>query len=378
MQAELVIAGKRVAFGRSGGEADVVPSVPDRVEASQRVELLLAYLRNKTAQQGPLRVTAAVMQTRVESCKKYKIGNRFPPGPCKGSGRGGSSTSVKSPARTPKPGNRQQSGGRQIDFAERERRVEDSVGKALKTLATDKTHTREPGGTWLPERDKIHREIVDSLFAKAADVPREGKAVIAGGLGGAGKTTVLRDHAGIDPKKYLTVNPDDIKEEMARRGLVPEIPDAKDLSPMERAALVHEESSRIAQMLADRAYREKANLIWDITMSSDSSVRSRVKKMRDAGYDDIEGVFVDIPTEVSVQRALSRYRRGIENWERGQGFGGRYVPPSIIRAQKTASGNSTINREVFEGLKSEFNNWAAYDNSVDGRAPQLIERKEGR
>ena len=38
---------------------------------------------------------------------------------------------------------------------------------------------------------------------------------MAGGLGGAGKSTVLEKYAGIDRSKYLTINPDDIKEEMA-------------------------------------------------------------------------------------------------------------------------------------------------------------------
>ena len=40
--------------------------------------------------------------------------------------------------------------------------------------------------------------------------------------------------------QYLMINPDDIKEEMARRGMVPEI---EGLSPMEASDLVHEESS---------------------------------------------------------------------------------------------------------------------------------------
>lgn len=259
------------------------------------------------------------------------------------------------------------------EFQARAARVELVIGSAMKTIATDKTQVT-PDGAWKPERDRVHREIAEALYAKAANVPNGGKAVIAGGLGGAGKTTVLKKHAGIDPGDYLTINPDDIKEEMARRGLVPEVPGHPDLSPMERAALVHEESSRIASLLADRAYRERKNMMWDITMSSESSVVKRVQALRAAGYDDVTGVFVDIPVEVSVQRAMSRYRRGADKHLAGEGLGGRYVPPAIIRAQRTSEGR-TINREVFEGLKGQFTAWSMYDNSRTGEPPRLLGRR---
>lgn len=256
------------------------------------------------------------------------------------------------------------------EFQARADRVDRVMSAAIKEHSTDRRYA--PGGVWTAERDRLHREIADDLYAKAADVPNEGRGVMAGGLGGAGKSTVLRDYAGIDSSQYLTVNPDDVKEELVRRGLVPEVPGAEDLSPLERSALVHEESSRIAQMVAQRAYAEKKNIIWDITMSSQPSIDSRVAAMRGAGYGDINGVFVDIPTEVSVDRAMSRYRRGIDSYLDGKGNGGRYVPPRIIRAQQT-NGGSTVNRDSFENSRGQFDGWSVYDNSVTGRAPQLIE-----
>ena len=159
-------------------------------------------------------------------------------------------------------------------FQERADYVDRSMSAALKEHSTDRVHA--PGGVWTAERDRLHRQIADDLYARAADVPNEGKAVMAGGLGGAGKSTVLSKYAGIDQSQYLTVNPDDVKEELVKRGLVPEIPGAEDLSPLERSALVHEESSRIAQMVAQRAYADRKNMIWDITMSSQPSIDSRV------------------------------------------------------------------------------------------------------
>ena len=115
-------------------------------------------------------------------------------------------------------------------------------------------------------------EIIDSIYSAAADVPCEGLAIIAGGLPGAGKTTVLEQHASIDRANYLTINPDDLKDELARRGLIPEI---EGLSPMEASALAHEESSYMARQLALRAMADGKNIIWDVTMSSEQTTARR-------------------------------------------------------------------------------------------------------
>ena len=107
---------------------------------------------------------------------------------------------------------------------------------------------------------------MSEIYEHAKGVPCDQQAIIAGGLGGAGKTTILTEYANIDLSNYLVVNPDDIKEQMARRGMIPEI---SGLSPMEASDLAHEESSYIAKRLAMRAMTEGKNLIWDITMSSE-------------------------------------------------------------------------------------------------------------
>jgi hypothetical protein len=192
---------------------------------------------------------------------------------------------------------------------------------------------------------------------------------MAGGLGGAGKSTVLADHAGIDRSQYLTINPDDVKEEMARRGLVPEI---EDVSPMEASDLVHEESSYLARQLALRAHADGKNLIWDITMSSRGSAERRIDDLWAAGYTRIEAVFVDIPVETSVSRAESRHRTDHDKYRAGHGLGGRFVPPEVIRGQVNNEWGS-LNRKTFEELRPRFDKWSRYDNSVDGRDPVLAD-----
>ncbi len=256
------------------------------------------------------------------------------------------------------------------EFTARQEWVARTIRQARATHATEFTH--HANGVWNADRDRTHREIARDLYAAAAGVPADGKAVVAGGLGGAGKTTTLRDHAGINPDDYFTINPDEIKEELARRGMIPEVPGAPDLSPMERAALVHYESGRIADLVADMAYRDHRNIIWDITMSSPKVLEDRLVELEQHGYSETTAVFVDIPVETSVQRALARYRAGVDAWHRGEGLGGRYVPPEIIRGQR-GRGGRTINRQTFDEMRDRFARWSVYDNSVHGRPPQLVE-----
>ena len=137
------------------------------------------------------------------------------------------------------------------------------------------------GEVWLEERERLHDAIIEDVYERAADVPCEFKAIVAGGLGGAGKTTVLTQHANIDLSRFLMINPDNIKVEMARRGMIPKI---DGLSPMEASELAHQESSHLAKRLAHRAQADGKNLIWDITMSSEGTTAGRIDDLRKAGY----------------------------------------------------------------------------------------------
>jgi hypothetical protein len=169
----------------------------------------------------------------------------------------------------------------------------------------------------------------------------------------------------------MMINPDLIKEEMARRGLMPTV---DGLTPMEASDLAHEESSHIAKRLANRAQADGKNVIWDITMAKTGSIAERVESLRAAGYSQVDGVFVDIPVEVSVRRADARHREGHDEFRAGQGLGGRYVPEATILKSADAEWGSG-NRRNFEQLKSTFDSWRRYDNSVDDRDPVLVESR---
>jgi predicted kinase len=257
------------------------------------------------------------------------------------------------------------------EFAERVQTVrEQNDWGRREGLATDARYLDEDG-IWSAERQDAHDAIVGDLYEAAAGVPSERQAIMAGGLGGAGKSTVLDSYANVDRSRYLTINPDNIKEEMAKRGLIPELPG---LSPMEASDLVHEESSHIAKMLARHAMADGKNLIWDITMSSPDSALSRLEVLHAKGY-STRGIFVDITVDEAVKRAEARHRIGHEDYRAGLGFGGRYVPPEVTKAQADDDWGS-VNRRTFEQVKSRFTEWAVYDNN--GVAPVLVKASQAR
>jgi predicted ABC-type ATPase len=223
--------------------------------------------------------------------------------------------------------------------------------------------------SWIKDRRDLHASIINDLYSSARDVPNMGQAIVAGGLGGAGKTTVLTERADIDLSQYLVINPDNLKVEMARRGMTPAI---DRLSPMEASDLVHEESSYLARQLALRAYADRKNVIWDITMSDEKRIAMRLNELRNAGYVRVDGIFVDIPVETSITRTEFRHREGHEKFLAGDGLGGRYVPPKVIRSQEDPEWGSH-NRRTFDRMKGRFNNWSIYDNSAERRPARVIE-----
>lgn len=234
---------------------------------------------------------------------------------------------------------------------------------ALADVPSTEETFRGPDGLWSVQRVHQQNALIDE-FWRTHDVdavPREGLAIITGGVAGAGKSSILAGPAGIDRSRYFTVNPDDVKEAMAVRGMIPEVPG---LSPMEASTKAHVEASMLAKRLADRAYRRRTNVIWDVTMRSEDSIRGRISAMKEAGYQQIDAVFVDIPVELARSRAIQRWRRGQEKCLAGEGLGGRYTPESYLDMSiPDKPGYASHNAEVFDAVQSEFTSTVVFENA---------------
>ena len=106
-------------------------------------------------------------------------------------------------------------------------------------------------------------------------------------------------------------------------------------------------------------------------MSSTQTIDRRLNEAAEHGYTKTHALFVDIPVETSVTRAMGRHKNGDERFRNGEGHGGRYVPPDIIRKSADRQ-HGSINRASFERLKGRFSGFQLWDNSVDGREPVLM------
>lgn len=187
------------------------------------------------------------------------------------------------------------------------------------------------------ERARQHAAIVQDVFDHATRVKHEGKALLSGGLGGAGKSTILDSqsfadrHPGFDRRDYLTLNNDDIKEMMAARGMIPRL---KGLTPMEASTLVHEEASDILATIREAALERHMNVIMDGTMNNPDSMRRKIAELKRHGY-RVDAMFVDISPDTSKRRADMRYRRGMDRYTmQGEGYGGRWLPAHVIDGQR--------------------------------------------
>lgn len=240
--------------------------------------------------------------------------------------------------------------------------------------STDRMFSRDPSdpdsvGQYSEARLAEQTALLDDLMQEASAVPSGREVVIMGGLPGAGKTTALNSDAaaslGIDIKNYAGVNPDDMKDLLVNRGMTPRW---EGISPMEGAWLMHEESSTLAKSYFDKLLGEGKNIALDVTMGGLGSFKGDtgyLAKLAAQGY-KIKMVYVDTRLETSLSRADDRHRRGLDKPN-----GGRMVPDKEILNAKSTQGNNSRNRDNFETLKGQADEWYTFDN--DGKQPELVD-----
>jgi predicted kinase len=249
-------------------------------------------------------------------------------------------------------------------------------------------------GLWSEEWQQIFDALVDEVYDDLTDnqtKPRDYRAIILGGLPGAGKSSTL-DALGqaevFRSDEWITANPDNFKDRMIERGLFPQV---EGLTPAETASFIHEASSEMNHMLEQLLTVEGYNVIFDITLGGrqrageDDWNQMLINRLDSLGY-STDGIFVDVPPSTSRQRVTKRHKEGLDAYRTGRAkransieikIGGRVVPDDVISKNTMADDDpdkekyNSVNARNFDRLKDSFVRWAAYENS--GTAPKFTD-----
>ena len=181
-----------------------------------------------------------------------------------------------------------------------------------------------------PERDMLHRDILEQFYDKQGRGDRAQRSIMLAGPPGAGKGTIRDQVTSEIGQQFTIVDPDEFKtllmENAHDRGWLDDlIPDEVrqsgfTITPMEMAALVHEESSYLAQQVRDTALAAGENVVIDSVMARESAALQNARDLERHGY-AIEVVSVQVPQELSQARILQRWAK-----DSATSLGGRWVP----------------------------------------------------
>lgn len=216
----------------------------------------------------------------------------------------------------------------------------------------------DENGNLTPEREAVHRQIIDDLLT--GKIPVEGQATMTmlGGGPASGKSSVMNPDTSGDPHA-VTVDPDMMKKllpgfkELATSGNKEEAKKAADF--------YHEESSALAKRFCEVAYSENYNVVYDGTGDGKiSSVQKKVDGARAKGY-RVEAKYVTIDTETAVQRSEKRYQDA-----KAKGETPRDVPAEEVR--KIHANVSDISVAV----AAQFDTFEVWDNNGARGQQKLI------
>lgn len=211
---------------------------------------------------------------------------------------------------------------------------------------------KDKTGNYTPERQELHKNIVDKIVSEAGD-PKPGYkpvVVLMGGGSASGKSTIKKNIVDYNLSnadiKAANVDSDEIKESL------PEYDKYKEENANTAAMRVHEESSDIGALALDSLISKKKNFIFDGTMKSAEKYDKLVDRLKTAGY-EVQVVIADVPLEVALSRSDSRAKHT-----------GRMVPHEIIEASHQGV------PKTLSKIKSKVDSFSVWDNT--GEEPELI------
>jgi predicted ABC-type ATPase len=236
--------------------------------------------------------------------------------------------------------------------ADGERRIDPEAIEVLTNYAenlpqTKDLNTSRKTGNYYPERQKLHKKIMESFKEDLICIQNdEPIAILMGGSPASGKSTFLRKYAPyLLKEEILKVDADEIRAKL---------PEYKGWN----ATSTHQETKDIVNtLLSDRTIGIpcKYDVIYDGTMNSTKSYLPLIALLKSLGY-KIFIVYIDkVDEQVVKKRALERYKKS-----------GRFVPMAVIDDFFTR-GKSALNE-----LKDKADGYMIVDGS--GGDYNVIER----
>lgn len=172
---------------------------------------------------------------------------------------------------------------------------------------TKRLHTDAETGRYTKERQMLHREIINSFKEQKPCVSTKPMAILTGGPPGSGKSTFLKKFAPwINSGKLYHIDADEVRSRL---------PEYKGWN----ATNTHLETKDIVdRLLEEIGIPCNHDLIYDGTMNKSKNYLPLIDKLAAMGYRTFV-IYIRVPKEVSVERALGRYQRS-----------GRFVPLEVI------------------------------------------------
>lgn len=208
-------------------------------------------------------------------------------------------------------------------------------------------------GKLTPEREAVHKQIIDDLLKGKVPVDGQPTMTMLGGGPASGKSSVMNPDTSND-KHAVTVDPDMMKKLL---------PGFSELAVKDKRAadFYHEESSALAKRFAEVACKEGYNVVYDGT--GDGSPRSVQKKIDVAkanGY-KTEAKYVTIDTEEAVRRNQARYDDAVARGETP-----RLVSPDYVRSCHAKVTDISVK------MAGEFDSIEVWDNNGAKGQQKLI------
>lgn len=222
-------------------------------------------------------------------------------------------------------------------------------------------------------RRRTRDDIVEAYLADQTDVNvgRQLLALATAGPPGAGKTSSI-DRRHLAGQGWRVLDADVVKDHLLRNAisagvyedlLTRQLGDGHQVLPRELATLVHSESTLILDVITETCVDRGENVVLEGTFSWPGLGPRLLTDLASAGYEKFTILDVEVPREITRERALTRWWRGrVDARNGGDELGGRFTPGFVIDALYVSGTAQTI---------CGHNARAAFDSPLAGHIPTV-------